>query len=517
MTWPPAAEREACDPRLRQPGLRWLALLWLALLWLALLWLASACAVRPPAPVTVLDEQVPAAWQASREPESALAIDDAGGDTAPALWWSAFGDPLLDSLIREAQAKSYDLAAVAADLDAAWAQARIAGAERLPQLSAGMDASRRQQVFVGLPIPGTAGVLPSRSTSVGISLNIGWEADLWGRLKAGQAAARADATTAAFDFDAARLSISAQTAKAYFALREASRQRELARATLSSRQQTVARTTARYRRGIAPPLDVRLARLEQAQATAELARRTRVEAGTRRALELLVGRYPAGHIAAGEGPLPPPPAAPPAGLPAELVRRRPDLAAAEQRLLAAGWQLAEARAALYPRLSLTGSAGTTSDQLRDLVDRDFSVWNLAGNILGPIFQGGRLRAAVELREASRERALAAYASAVLSAFAEVETALDDAARLAAEEAALADAGNEARRAAKLARARYNAGLGDADAFLQVLEADRRSLAADSQLAAIRGARLSNRIDLYVALGGGLPAGRPAATSKEPAS
>jgi len=457
--------------------------------------LLAACASAPPASPPVLDGEIPEAWQAAGDEATAAALP------AGQPWWTAFDDPELTALIDEALAHNHDLRAAAARVEAAAAQARIAGAALKPQLDGRVDASRRQQVFVGLPIPGTGNVLSSRSSSVGLSLNVSWEADLWGRLKAGRAAAASDLQAAAADLEGARLSLAAQTAKAYFALAEATRQVELAEATAASRRAATERAERRYRRGLLPALDVRLARASEAQAASALALRRRQREGIERQLEVLLGRYPSGDLDRPGGALPALPGAVPAGLPAALVTRRPDLAAAERRMAAAGWRVAEARRALYPRLSLTAGGGTTSDDVRDLLDEDFSVWNVAGNLLRPIFQGGRLRAAVELAEAGRERRLAEYAAAALRAFAEVETALENERRLAAEEAALEKLVEESRGALRLAEERYFAGAAGGG-YLAILDSQRQLFAAESQLLAARRQRLDNRVDLYVALGGG---------------
>jgi outer membrane protein TolC len=182
-----------------------------------------------------------------------------------------------------------------------------------------------------------------------------------------------------------------------------------------------------------------------------------------------------------------------------VVTRRPDLAAAERRLAAAGARVDEARAALYPRLSLTGSGGTATAELRDLLDGDFSVWSIASGLLQPLFQGGRLRAAVELERASRETLLADYARATLEAFAEVESALGAESRLAAQGAALETAAAEAAAAEELAFDRYGQGL---ESYLSVLEAQRQAVASESQLLARRRERLEARVALILALGGG---------------
>ena len=445
----------------------------------------SACATAPLEPA--LDLDTPEAWT-TETPDVAPLSDP---------WWTTFGDAQLDAVVGEALERNYDLQAAAASVAAAEARARIAGADLKPQVGASFDASRRQQVFVGLPIPGSGGVLSSTSTSYGLGLNVSWEADLWGRLRAGQAAAVSDARAAEADYDAARLSLAGQAAKAWFAVVEAERQVELARDTVDSRRTTAERIAARYRRGVAPPLDLRLARsnLASAESTLELRRRQLDAAG--RQLEILLGRYPRGEVESAPS-LPEVPPEIPAGLPSELVARRPDLLAAERRLEAAGFRVNEARRALYPRITLTGSAGTTSDSLGDLVDGDFSVWSLAGSLLQPIFQGGRLRAAVDFAEADRDRVLALYAQGVLRAFAEVESALAAEHLLAAEEAAQAVATEESNAAVDLAEDRYNAGVGD---YLTILESQRQAFLTESRLLTLRALRLSNRADLHLALGG----------------
>ncbi|MCP3964113.1 MAG: efflux transporter outer membrane subunit [bacterium] len=456
------------------------------------------CASAPPASEPEIDLEIPEAW-------SAEAGEAEEGDSRPepsGSWWTGFGMDELDTVLEEALENNYDLRAAAAAVDAAAAQARIVGADLKPQVGAGIDGGKRQQVFVGLPIPGTGGVLQSTSSSWGASLNVSWEPDLWGRLRAGQAAAVADARAAEADYAGARLSLAGQAAKAWFAVIAAEKQVELARETAQSRRLSTDRIAARYRRGVAPPLDLRLARSNQAEAESALELRRRQLDGTRRQLEILLGRYPAGRV--GSDPdrealdLPTIPDVVPAGLPAELVARRPDLLAAERRLEAAGFRVREARRAFYPRITLTGSAGSASNDIGDLLDSDFSVWSIAGSLLQPIFQGGRLRAAADLAESSREQALARYAQGVLRAFAEVESALAAEGLLAAEAAAQAAATEESKAAARLSGDRYVAGLGD---YLPILESQRRAFLSESRLLTLRALLLTNRVDLHLALGG----------------
>jgi outer membrane protein, multidrug efflux system len=182
-----------------------------------------------------------------------------------------------------------------------------------------------------------------------------------------------------------------------------------------------------------------------------------------------------------------------------LLERRPDLIAAERRLEASDARWAQARASLYPRISLTASGGTRTRELADLVSSDFSVWTLAANLAQPIFEGGRLRAGVDLAKARSGEAAAQYSGAVLRAFMEVESALRAEQLLAEREGHLEKATREAQAALRLARQRYASGLED---FVTVLEAQRRVLEAEGQLISVRRLRLDTRVDLHLALGGG---------------
>jgi outer membrane protein, multidrug efflux system len=191
------------------------------------------------------------------------------------------------------------------------------------------------------------------------------------------------------------------------------------------------------------------------------------------------------------------------GVPAEVVSRRPDLRAAERSYLSAFYRVEEARASLYPRISLTSSGGFASSDLSDLLSGDFGVWSLAANLAGPLFQGGRLRENITLKEAQQAEAEAAFASAVLRAFTEVETSLAAEGFLRDREAALTEYVDRAGASASLSERRFLTGLTD---ITTVLEARRRHYSAEGQLVRVRLERLQNRVDFYASLGGGAPAG-----------
>ena len=440
----------------------------------------------------------PAAWASATAPGA-----------VQSEWWRSFGDPALERLVEQVLARNFDLQAAAARVKAAEAQARIAGADLAPQLNAGLNGQRSRQNFIGLPIPGApSDVLSTTTTSYGLSLNLGWEVDLWGRLDAAEQAAVAELQATQADLAGARLSLVAQTAKLWFQLAEAKEQAALAAEVAESFTVTEELLRERYEIGVGSAQAVRQASgLTAAARAAEAGRRQQVDS-LRRQLEVLAGRYPEGDLA-GRAELPDVTGEVPAGLPVELLTRRPDLQAAERRLLAGDARLREAEASLYPRVSLTGSAGSSSTELDDLLDWDFRVWSLAAGITAPLFQGGRLRANVDRAEAGREELTAFFVGTVLQAFAEVETGLSAERWLARRVAQLEQAVEDANLATELAEERYLAGTLDG---IRLLDQQRDSFRARSEELDARRERLLARIDLHLALGGGFA---DAATPQEP--
>lgn len=467
-----------------------------------LLVLAGGCATAPLEDHPALDADVPAAWTAR---------DDTGG--RPALeWWADFGDPGLGDAVQSALRQNYDLQAAAARLDQALADSRIAGADLQPQLQIGLNGSQRKQNFTGFGFdPGDLGfggggggpggedrVFSTVFSNYGVSLDLTWELDLWGRLRAGARAALADLQSRAADLRAAQLSLAGQTTKAWFAIAEAQQQLRLAEASVASFRASSEQVRERFEQGLRPALDVRLALSNLASAEALREQRGQQFDAAVRQIEVLMGRYASGEMAI-PSTLPAAPAVIPGGLPAELVRRRPDVVAAERRIAAARQRLQVARRDLYPRFTLTASTGTASGELQDLVKRDFGVWSLISNVIQPLLQGGRLRAGVDRAEARAAEELAVYANTTLQAFSEVETALAAEDYLVRRERYLQVSAEQSRAAETIADDRYRSGLDD---YITVLESQRLALQAEGDLIAARRQRLENRVDLYLALGGG---------------
>jgi NodT family efflux transporter outer membrane factor (OMF) lipoprotein len=458
--------------------------------------LAIACVSAPARRPEAVQITPPEQWTAPTDE-----TESASGEVSPD-WWTEFNDPALSEIIGIALESNRDLLAAAARVDRAAAEARIAGADLKPSIGVGASGSRGKQNFVGFPDFGGGGatgeVLSVTTSRFGVSLDVSWEIDLWGRLRAAARAGLANYQASEADYLGARLSIAGQTAKSWFAVAAARQQVELSEETVESWRDSYEQIHRRYREGLTSPLEVRLALANLEAAEADLETNLNLLDIAERQLEVILGRYP-GRDLETTSALPELPGPVPAGLPADLVSRRPDLAAAERRLAATDEQVKFAKRSLYPQLSLTGSAGTSTAEFGDLVNGDFSVWNLGVNLLQPIFQGGRLRAQVKVAEAGSSEILELFASQALKAYAEVEIALASEGYLAGTTEHLGEAARQSVAAQRLAESRYYSGI---EPYITVLESQRRAVVAQAAHINARRTVLDNRVDLYLALGGG---------------
>jgi multidrug efflux system outer membrane protein len=408
-----------------------------------------------------------------------------GADTA---WVATLAHPELADLIEEAWAANPGLQRLAARLAQAEAEARIAGAFRQPQIGVGGEGGRQEAEIAGFG--------RVRETRYAVSGNVSWEIDLWGRLRDRRSAAQAALGATEADFAGARLSLAAQAVRLWVETAEASTQIDLAENTVALFDQTERLTRRRFEAGVADAVEVRLARANTAAARSAVEARKRQSDALKRALETVLGRYPAGTFATkplGEAPAPIDP-----GIPADLLTRRPDLRAAEARYAAAVFGLSAAEKARLPEIRLTAVGGLASTELSDLLSSDRFFWNLVGGLTAPLFDGGRLSAEQDRARAQAEEAAHAYAETVLTALREVETALAAERLLREQETALDDAVTQAREAERLAAERYARGL---TPLTTVLEAQRRAFESESQQLTIRAERHRTRIDLILALGG----------------
>lgn len=441
----------------------------------------SGCATAPTrsdAP----DIALPTAWTA--QPGASA--------TTPYAWLKDFNEPQLQALVDEALAHNTDLHLAAARFSQSVAEARIAGAALMPSADLGLNGARQKINTFG---PQSTGGI--RFDNYSLNLNLSWEIDLWGRLRDRTSAALAQVEASHAELCAAHLSLAAQVTKSWFNYIEASQQVALAEKDARSYHENLKTIEGRFKHGLTEGLDLRRIRAQAASAEADVEVRRRLLDQAARNLEVLLGRYPSAHLAV-EDNLPDLPQTIPAGLPADLLTRRPDLIAAERRLAAADKEYRATRKDLLPKISLTTSGGRSSPEFSDLLANNFSTWTLAGNLTQPIFQGGRIRANIDRSSALREQATANYHNAALNAFLEVETTLAAETYLLNEYEKLALASNEATAAETLAWDRYRNGTAES---LETLDAQRTATAARSRLLTLRNFLLQNRVDLYLALGG----------------
>lgn len=446
-----------------------------------------------------VSDTLPGAWVASKEGRG-------GVDQA---WIRRFGDRRLTALVDEAVRRNPDVRIAGERVQQAVLLARQVRADSLPQASLDLNGRRNRQNFVGFPNfggpgggGGTSDVLSTTANNFGVSLDVSWEPDIWGRLAAASSAEIARIEAEGNALRAARASLAGQVAKAWLALGEANEQLELARMSVALRDQTLVAVQERFANSLTDDggtaSQVRLVRTDRATARQTVVLREREVEAARRQVELLAGRYPEGKVGRGGVVLPKLPPHPPAGLPSELLQRRPDILEAERRYAASLKDAESADLARFPSLSLTTSAGRTSSDMGDLLDSDFGVWSLGGNLVTPILNGGRLTAEFKAAQSRSRSALATLQGTVLQAFGEVEQALLADAFLARQistgEAALAEAVASDRASDRA----YAEGI---ETALNVLEARGARTRIASDLVTLRRQRLENRVDLHLALGG----------------
>jgi len=448
--------------------------------------LASSCATKAEIPPP------PAVFAAS---EQAIAPHESAIRTPEEAWIDSFATPELTAYVAEALKANPSLHAAEARARASKERARASAGSWLPDLNITLGTSRTET-----PVAGSNDRLRfDESTS---RLSTTWEADLWGRVFDGTRASFADSRAANADLDGARLSIAGQTASAWIDLVQSRQLATLAEEDLAQRERALDITNRRYAAGLLTALSVRTARSQVASARAQLAAQKDLLLQSSRRLQILLARYPdAGLLTQSELPALQPIAA--AGAPADLLARRPDVAAAEARLEASGLRASQARKALLPRLTLSATASGSGDGLRDITDVDGLVTQVLGGLTAPIFNGGALRAEARASQADARASAANYVTTAIGAWGEVESALSADAAFAIRETELASAADEAREAQKLAEREYAGGVAT---IFELIDAYTRRIDAERGLIQARAARASNRVTYHVALGGGAETG-----------
>jgi multidrug efflux system outer membrane protein len=445
--------------------------------------LCSCALAPPPSPVEIrraalANVQMPGGWRAG---EGAAGVVENG-------WLATFADKQLEALVDEALLYNADLHAAAARVEQAAGYARVAGGQLYPSATAigrgGTDDSGDSS--------GLEGALVSAA----------WEIDVWGRVRYGVRGARDQHAAAHADYVFARASLAALVAKSWFLVTTSTLEYGLVSEMVAAANELLRLAESRQRVGVGSDLDVASARTSLQTYRDNLLQAGLAREQSIRALELLLGRYPATEILSARD-LPALDASIPAGMPAELLERRPDVMAAERRVGAAFNLTQQARAARLPRISLTGSGSDLSSDLFVLKDRNNPAWRLGGEIFAPLFTGGALRAQVSIRTAEQKEAIASYASTALAAIGDVENSLANERTLQARESTLASGLNDAELALRLAQTRYRVGAAD---LRDVQQQQLAYHAARLSLLQVQSERRIQRVNLHLGLGGDFAAG-----------
>ena len=432
--------------------------------------------------------EVPAQYPAPAAAEPAAEL--------PADWWKLYGDATLDGLVEAARRNNSDLRLAAARVQEAEGALREARAAFFPDVNAGYSYTRnRVSTVASPPVPAA---FPTTRANHQVLVSTSYELDFWGRYARASEAAQAGLLASVFSKNTVELTLAGAVAQTYFALRSLDSQIAVLDSSIKVRQESLDIARARLDAGLASELDVYQAQGALSDARVQRRDAVRSRAVVEHQLAGLTGRLDLA-LAPGELfklPLAP---VPPAGLPSALLERRPDIRQAEEALVAANAQIGVARAALFPTLSLTASAGAQSAELSDLFTGPARLWTLGAGITAPIFDAGRRQARVDQAGARRDQALAGYQKAVETGFREVSDALVNVEAAGATESELQARLDAARNALELSNERYRAGYSP---YLEVLDAQRT--ANDAELAFVRNrqARLAFSVDLMKALGGG---------------
>lgn len=449
--------------------------------------LCSGCASPHGQDDRAMDEKL--AGHTTFTPQSwAASVDESQVEQARGVnWLASFQDPLLTDFVSQALANNRDLMAASANVDRANGLAVQAGAQLKPQANLAFAGSRS----------GSASRAISDISNQTLSAQLNWEVDLWGRISAGQRAAVASAEAAAADYKYAQHSLVAVTAKAYFVAIEAGRQTAILKAMLASLEETFRIVNVQHESGLTSAQDVALTTSDLASTREQFITLEASQREALRALEVLLGRYPKGDIPV-SALLPILPPMPPAGVPSQILERRPDIVASERRVAAAFNAVAQAKVARLPQLSLTSNIGGASNSLSDILNPTNVTWQLASNLLVPIVDGGVRKAQLDVATAEQKQALASYAQIALNAFNEVETNLDLANSLVQRKTALDLALSEAEKAFRIAELRHQEG---EIALIDLLAIQQRVLSASSHRLSVQRLALEQRVNLYLALGG----------------
>jgi multidrug efflux system outer membrane protein len=429
-------------------------------------------------------------------PPSWRITDAEAKDAANAAWWGQFNDPVLDNLVRVALRENLDLQIAAARVDEFAGRYGFVRADLFPQVGANAAFGReRGTELTGNPLPaGTKTTFNNYSAAI----NGSWELDIWGRIRRATEAARAELVGSEEGRRAVILSLVGSVAGSYVNLRDLDRQLEISKETAKSRGESLALFKLRFEGGFTSEVEYVQVKSQYEEAMATIPAVEKAITQQENALSVLLGRNP-GPIPRGKTidqlVLP----SVPAGLPSDLLARRPDILAAEQSLIAANARIGVAKAAYYPAISLTGFLGSASTDLSDLFTGPARVWGYSVPITVPIFTAGKIAGSVQASEAIQRQAVAGYRQAIQTAFREVDDSLVDQARTREQLAAQASQVQSLQKYVELAQLRFDNGYAS---YLEVLDAQRSLFNVQLSYTQNQGVLFQAMINLYKAMGGG---------------
>lgn len=444
-----------------------------------LILMLSGCMVGPKYQKPEMD--VPAAYR----------LESVPADSGFALrWWNLFEDPQLTNLIRIALEENKDVRIAASRIEQARALLGYTKADLYPRIGYEASASRGN-------LAGNQQFDDPFNNFYGAA-SLQWEIDFWGKFRYANAAARADLLASEFAHRAVQVAIISEVAGLYYQLLDYKQRLEITRRTLSTRDQSLDIIQQRFRKGVVAEIDLNQAQIQRAVAAGAVPQYERAITQTENALQFLLGRFTGEIVTGPELKLQPFPPDIPAGLPSELLVRRPDILQAEQYLIAQNAEVGVAQALRFPSFSITGLLGVASDDLSNLTSGGMA-WSLSGSLLGPIFNFGKNKRRVEAQRKATEEALFQYEKVVLNAFREVEDALIEIDTYRRQLNIKAEELAAARNASELSNQRYDGGV---TSYLEVLESERTLFSVELEMSQLQQAYFNAYIKFYNALGGG---------------
>jgi len=425
-------------------------------------------------------------------PEAFEQLADSGASVANLNWWELFGDEQLNLLVRTALEQNRDMAIAVSRIEEARASLGFVRSDQYPQFEVSAGANR------GNSIPGSSIIVPLSNNFV-LAGNLSFELDLWGKLRRSTEAAQAELLATVDAGNSVMITLISDVASAYLLLLDLDTRVAIAERTLETRNDSLGIIQARFDRGTVALIDVNQAEIEKYDAEAQLAALQREDVQVENLLNILLGQYPGAIVREQRDIYSLAPIKVPAGLPSELLERRPDVRVAEQQLAAQTARIGVAEAIRFPSLSLTGTLGLASDDLSGFFSSDNKTWGLSAGLIAPVFNAGRNKRRVEVEIARTEQALLNYEQTVLQALREVEDSLVAIHTFEREVLARENQEKAATSAAMLSRARYDGGV---TSYLEVLESERSLFRAELLASSTHREQLVSLITLYKALGGG---------------